>query len=339
MGLDIADIVAAEPRELADFRGRAVAIDAYNALYQFLSSIRQPDGTQLMSPEGKVTSHLAGLIYRNSSLLEVGVRPVYVFDGKPHPLKSSTISERRSRREAAEVEWREALEAGDMEKARTKAQQSTRLTGDMVQESADLLGLLGIPCIMAPGEGEAQASHMAARGDVWAAASQDYDSILFGSPRLIRNMTLSGRRKVPRRDIYVTIRPEMIEAERALAQLGMTREQLVDLGILMGTDFNEGVRGIGPKKGMKLVKELGDAKAVMAAKGYDIPSIDAVREIFLKPNVTDAYELKWKSPDVAGIVAFLCDRRGFSHQRIEATVGKIAAAKSASAQKSIDAWF
>jgi flap endonuclease-1 len=152
-------------------------------------------------------------------------------------------------------------------------------------------------------------------------------------------MTLSGRRKVPRRDIYVTVRPEIIESEKALAQLGMTREQLVDLGILMGTDFNEGVHGIGPKKGMKLVKELGDAKAVMAAKGYDIPSLDAVREIFLKPVVTDAYELKWRSPDVAGIVRFLCEKRGFSQQRIEATVGKIAAAKSASAQKSIDAWF
>ncbi|MEW5936209.1 MAG: flap endonuclease-1 [Candidatus Thermoplasmatota archaeon] len=338
MGLDIKGIVEGEPRELSDFKGRRIAIDAYNALYQFLSSIRQPDGTHLLSPDGKVTSHLAGLLYRSTSLAEAGMWAVYVFDGEPHPLKSSTIEGRRQRRQEAEAEWHAALEEGDMERARTKAMQSTRLTSAMVEEAVALLDALGIPHVHAPGEGEAQASHMASKGDVWAAASQDYDSLLFGTPRLVRNLTISGRRKVPRRNIYVSVQPEMVESKGVLDALGITREQLVDLGILVGTDFNAGLKAIGPKKALKMIREFGSAEKVLSARGYEIPALDTVRELFLHPQVTDDYILRWRPPDRNRVLEFLCEARGFSKTRVEAAVEKIAAVERTGAQKSLDAW-
>ncbi|MDD4307354.1 MAG: flap endonuclease-1, partial [Thermoplasmata archaeon] len=260
MGIDLSDIVEPRPAALKDFKGRAVAIDGYNALYQFLSSIRQADGTPLMDSKGRITSHLSGTFQRTANLLEQGIRPVYVFDGAPNPMKAQTLRERRQRKEKAQAEWDEALEAGDMEVARMKAQQTSRLTKDMAQQAKDLLEYMGVPCVDAPQDGEAQASYMAAKGDVFAAASQDYDSLLFGAPVLVRNMTLSGRRKMPRRNVYVDVVPETLKLSEVLGALGITREQLVDIGVLMGTDFNDGVRGIGPKKGLKLIAEFGSGE-------------------------------------------------------------------------------
>jgi len=339
MGIDLSDIVEPRPCALKDLKGRAIAIDGYNALYQFLSSIRQVDGTPLTDSKGRITSHLSGTFHRTANLLESGIRPVYVFDGKPNVFKAQTLNERRQRKEIAKAQWDEALEAGDMETARIKAQQTSRLTKDMVAQAQTLLGHMGVPCVNAPEEGEAQASHMARSGVVYAAASQDYDSLLFGAPVLVRNLTLSGRRKMPRRNVYVDVVPEMLKLEEVLATLGITREQLVDMGVLMGTDFNAGVKGIGPKKALKLIKEFGSGEEAIRAKDLDVPGFANIREIFLKPAVKDVDAQEWGKLDRAAVEQMLVGDFEFSAQRLQATLDKIEAGQRTRAQKSLDTWF
>ncbi|MFQ5838540.1 MAG: flap endonuclease-1 [Thermoplasmata archaeon] len=339
MGIDLADLLTYEVRRLEDFRGKVVAIDAYNALYQFLSIIRQPDGTPLMDRYGRVTSHLTGLLYRTSNMLHKGILPAYVFDGPPHPLKRGVVQGRIETRVRAEAEWKEALEEGDMERARMKAQQAIRLTDDMVESSRQLLSLMGVPMAQAPRDGEAQASYMAHKGKVWATGSQDYDSILYGSPRLVKNLAISGRRKLPRKQQYVEIDIELIGLEENLRRMEITREQLVDMAVLMGTDFNEGVRGIGPKKSLALIKRYGDLEAVMAAEGHSIEDFEEVRQIFLHPEVTDDYHLDWKEPDEEGIKDFLCGEFDFSQERVHSAIQKIRDGLSARGQSSLDKWF
>ncbi|MEM4699328.1 MAG: flap endonuclease-1 [Candidatus Nezhaarchaeales archaeon] len=319
MGVDLRDIVPRKEVTLEELSGRAIAIDAYNALYQFLAIIRQPDGTLLMDGRGRVTSHLSGLFYRTVNLLELGIKPVYVFDGKPPEVKELEILRRRLHKEEAERKYEEALAKGDIRTARIYAQQTGRLTDEMVEEAKQLLDALGVPWVQAPSEGEAQAAYMASRGDVYAAASQDYDSLLFGAPRLVRNVTITGRRKLPRKDVYIDIKPELIELGQLLRELGLTREQLVDVGILIGTDYNpEGIKGIGPKKAVKLIKEYGRLERVLDALGEDkVPfDIDEIRRIFLSPSLTSNYVLEWREPSREEVVRFLCRERDFSEDRV-----------------------
>jgi flap endonuclease-1 len=339
MGLNLSDVVTLEPRRLEDFSGKVLAIDAFNTLYQFLAIIRQPNGTPLMDRQGRVTSHLSGIIYRTSNFVEAGIKPVFVFDGEPPRLKARTLQSRGEIKRRAEREWREAVEIGDLATARTKAMQTSRLTGEMVEQSKRLLDLLGIPTVQAPGEGEAQASAMARDGTAYAAASQDFDALLFGSPRLVKNLAISGRRKLPRKEVYVEVHPEEISLEATLANLGITREQLVDMGLLMGTDFNEGVKGIGPKKALALIKKHGSLEGALQELGVDIESKDEVRKIFLYPNVLDHVELVFRDPDPDGVRRMLCEEFDFSPDRINAALEKFGVARSEQQQRSLDSWF
>jgi flap endonuclease-1 len=339
MGLNLSDVVTLEPRQLEDFSGKILAIDAFNTLYQFLAIIRQPNGTPLMDRQGRVTSHLSGLVYRTSNFVEAGIKPAFVFDGEPPRLKARTLQSRGEVKRRAEREWREAVEIGDLATARTKAMQTSRLTDEMVDQSKRLLDLLGIPTIQAPGEGEAQASAMARDGTAYAAASQDFDALLFGSPRLVKNLAISGRRKLPRKEVYVEVHPEEISLEATLANLGITREQLVDMGLLMGTDFNEGVKGIGPKKALALIKKHGSLEGALQELGVDIESKDEVRKIFLYPNVLDHVELVFRDPDPNGVRRMLCDEFDFSPDRIVAALEKFGVARSEQQQRSLDSWF
>ncbi len=339
MGIILSDIVTPEARTLEDFSGKVLAIDAFNTLYQFLAIIRQPDGTPLMDTEGRVTSHLSGLIYRLSNFVAAGIRPIFVFDGEPPRLKARTIHERVEVKVRAEREWKEAVEIGDLATARTKAMQTSRLTRDMVEQAKRLLGLLGIPIVQAPGEGEAQASAMAREGSAYAAASQDYDSLLFGSPRLVKNLAITGRRKLPRKEVYVDVQPEEIGLEATLAALGLTREQLVDMALLIGTDFNEGVKGIGPKKALALIRKHGSLEPALADLKVDIESKDEVRRIFLEPRVVAGIAAEFRDPDPDGVRAMLCGEFAFSRDRIDQALAKFAAARGQQKQRSLDTWF
>ena len=319
-----------------------MAVDAYNTIFQFLSIIRQPDGRPLSDDQGRVTSHLSGLLYRTSNLIENGIEPSFVFDGKPNELKSGTIEERIARREKAKIEYEQALAEGDMKKAFSKAQQTSRMTPEILSTSKELLTLMGIPVVQAPSDGEAQGAYMCAKGDVYASASQDFDSLLFGAPLLVRNLTVSGRRKVPGKSIYKTVTPEVIDSERMLRDLGITREQLVDVCIMIGTDFNPGVPGIGPKKGLKLIQKHGTLESVIEANGYDIPGYDDVREIFLNGPRSDDYEIRPREADTEGVLRMMTDY-GFSEDRVRTVLNKMESARKAESdrkkQRSLDAWF
>ena len=335
MGVDLGDVVLKEKRKLGDFKGRIIAIDAYNALYQFISIIRQPDGTPLTDSNDRVTSHLTGLLYRTANLVEAGIKLVYVFDGKPSPLKMTTVEGRSNIRNKAAEEWKKALEEGDIEKARTKAMQSSRLTPGMVDESKQLLDMLGVPFVQALSEGEAQASCMAKKGEVYAVGSQDFDVLLFNAPWLIRNLTVTGRRKLPRKNVYVNVEPEEIRTENVLKHLDVTIEQFVDIGILVGTDFNEGIKGVGPKTALKLIKEHKNLENVLRNIGEEIRDYDEVRKIFLEPRVTDDYEIEWKNADENRVKEFLCEMHDFSVSRVENALKKF----QIKTQKSLEEWF
>ncbi len=339
MGVNISDIIVAQEIRMSELKGKIVAIDAYNALYQFLSIIRQPDGTPLRDSKGRVTSHLSGLLYRTANYLAEGIKPVYVFDGRPPDLKMRTIEERMKIRMEAWEKWEEALKRGEVEEARIMAQQASYLTRDMVSEAKKLLDCMGVPWIQAPGEGEAQAAYMAMKGDAYASASQDFDSLLFGTPRLIRNLAITGKRKLPRKRVYVDVKPEMILLDENLRNLGITREQLVDIGILVGTDYNEGVKGIGPKTALKLIKKHGTLEEVMKVKGIEMENYEKIRKIFLEPSVTDDYMLQWRAVDEDALLSFLCDEHNFSRERVLSAVEKMKLFRKYREQRSLDAWF
>lgn len=327
MGVKFSDIVEAEKIEFKYLENRSVAIDAYNTLYQFLSGIRQRDGTPLMDSNGNVTSHLSGILYRTSSIAEKGIKPIFVFDGKHSDFKSDTVEKRREIREESEKEWKKALEEGDEEKARKFAMRSSKLSSYIIESSKQLLELLGIPYVQASCEGEAQAAYMVKNGDAWAVASQDYDCLLFGSPRTVRNMTLSGGFS----------KLEFMELNKVLNNLDLTREQLIDVAILVGTDFNPGVKGIGAKTGIKLIRE-NTLEEILKNKGIE-PSvdIDVLRNIFLSHDVNKDYDIKWKKVNHDGLIDFMCDEHDFSQNRVVNSAEKLK--KLSSSQRSLEDWF
>jgi len=338
MGVDISDLIEAKKVSLEDLTGRSIAIDAFNTLYQFLSMIRQRDGTPLMDRDGRVTSHLSGLFFRSAALLEIGVRPVYVFDGEPPELKQKTLQARHEAKVQAEKEWKAAVEKGDLKRALSKATRTARLTDDMIEDSIELLEAMGIPWIMAPSEGEAQMSHMVIKGDAWAGASQDFDALLFGTPRLVRNLTLAGKRRLPSGK-SVDVSPEILALSDVLSALKLTREQLVDMAILIGTDFNEGIRGIGPKKSYALIQKHGSLEGVEKAGALEVPAeYREVREIFLKPDVIDDYKIEWGRVNDEGVRKVMCDKHSFGVDRIDKVLSEIAAKQNVAAQRSLDGW-
>jgi flap endonuclease-1 len=326
MGVDLGTLFKKETYSLNDFKNRVITIDAYNVMHQFLSSIRQRDGTPLKDSSGRITSHLSGLFYRTSNLIDARIKPIYVFDGKPHPMKEQIIKQRNDRRKRAEEEWKKALARGDTKTAYVKAQQTSRVTSDLVNQSKKLLDALGIPWVQAPSEGEAQASYMAKKEGYFAVGSQDFDCLLFGTPILVRNLTSSDRRKLPNKQAYVKIGPELIHLNQGLKILGLKQKQLVDMAILIGTDFNPGVYGIGPKKSLLLIKKNGNVENVLATIGQsEAPSfseIEEIRKIFLKPLVSDEYHIEWKGPDMEQVKKILCDRHHFSEDRVSSVLEK-----------------
>jgi flap endonuclease-1 len=336
MGVDFGDLLHREKTEIKDLSGKWVAIDAFNTLYQFLSIIRQKDGTPLMDSQGRVTSHLSGLLYRTTSLIEAGVKVAFVFDGVPPSFKAETLAQRSEAREKAEAAWQEAKAAG--RDGFKYAQAASRINSEILQDGKRLISAMGLPVIVAPSEGEAQAAHMAARGDVELAGSQDYDSLLFGAPHVVRNLAITGKRKLPRKNIYVDVEPEIIHLEDELALLGITRRQLVEMGIMCGTDYNAGLTRVGPKTALKLIREKGDLEGVLSEQVEKIESYAQIREFFLHPDVTDDYDVKMKKPSMDEIVTFLVDERDFDLERVEKTAGRLEEVYR-SGQSTLDRWF
>ncbi len=340
MGLDLKPILQREKTKLESFTSKVIAIDAYNAIYQFLAIIRGPDGQHLTDSNGRVTSHLSGLFYRNINFLSLGIKPIYVFDGRPPSLKSAEIERRRQIKKEATIKYEKAIFEGNLEEAKKFAQQTTAMRDGMVDESKHLLDLFGIPHIQAPSEGEATAAHLTISGKAHATASQDFDSILFGAKKLVRNFTNSGRRKLPNRNTYIDIEPEIIDLQKNLDELKVTREQLVDIGILIGTDFNpDGFERIGPKTALKMIKEHGRLEDVPQIQ-EQLGKIDykQIRKIFLKSEVTPVNDIIFKEVDSDSVINYLVKERNFSQERVETALNRLKKTIEKKSQ-TLEQWF
>lgn len=327
MGVKLKDIVEPESITFKDLEGRVVSIDAFNTLYQFLSTIRQRDGRPLTDENGNVTSHLSGILYRNSSMIEKDIKPIYIFDGQAPELKSETQAKRREVREESEKIFKEALKAGDTEKARKYAMRSSKLSPEIIESSKKLLTLMGIPYVEAKGEGEAQAAYLVANGDAYAVASQDYDCLLFGAKRVVRNLAVNSNLG----------NLEYYQLDKVLKQLNITREELVDMGILIGTDFCDGMKGVGAKTALKLARKGQLKEKIAELQKESTHDLDEVRDIFLKHNVNTDYKIDWGKPDKDKLIEFMCYEHGFSVERVTKASERLKNLNSS--QGSLDAWF
>jgi flap endonuclease-1 len=340
MGIDLKSILTTCPIKSSDLSDKIIAVDAYNTIYQFLAIIRGPTGESLTNNKGEITSHLSGLFYRNINFLAENIKLVYIFDGKPHSLKTKEISRRKEMKQKAIEKYQEALEEGRLEDAKKYSQGTVILTDKIIEQSKLILKLLGIPVIQAPSEGEATASILTKDGMAYACASQDYDSLLFGAKRLVRNLTISGKRKIPNINKYVNIEPEIIHQSQILESTKLTLEQLVDVAILIGTDFNPGgFPGIGPKTALKLIKENGTLEKIGKIKDKlnDIP-YQQIREIFINPINIPIDNIEFDNPNYKEILSFLCNTMDFSKERVESSLEKVKKNQEKRSQ-SLEHWF
>ncbi len=343
MGVDIGSILQKRETSLAELSGKKLAIDAFNTLYQFITIIRQPDGTPLMDSKGRMTSHLTGLFYRTCCLLEKGIKPVFVFDGKPSELKKRTLEERATAKKEAMAQMLEAMKKGEVERAGMLSQRTAKLESTQIEQSKELLDYLGVPWIQAPSEGEAQCAHMAKQGLVYAAASQDYDTLLFGTPLLVRNLTISGKKKLARRNITIEIKPEEIDLEGSLKQLGttMTREKLIWIGMLNGTDFNQGIYGIGPKKALKLAQEHQNFDSILKEIGKEM-DWQPVYQLFDSPPVIEVTEKELQQRGDAQrdkVIKMMVDEFEFSADRVENALKRAYKEPEDKNQSQLKKWF
>ena len=346
MGLNISEIIPRKEIEISDLKGKIVCVDAFNTLYQFLSSIRQPDGTPLMDNQKRITSHLSGIFYRNINLLSEGIKMVYVFDGIPPDLKEKIHKIRRGNRDLAEEKFKTAKDLDDLESMKRYSSQFLRLNEEIITESKELLEAMGIAVVQAPGEGEAEAAYIAkTKKEIYASVSQDYDSILFGAPKLIRNLTLARRRKTV--SGFVEIKPEMIELEKVLNALEINLDQLICLGILVGTDYNpRGIPGIGQKKALQIVKQFKQPVLIFESVEEKLLNLSEedkfdwkeIFQLFHKPNVINA-TFKFKKVDEKRIKEILVERHDFSQERVDKQIEKLREINEELKQKDLGKWF
>jgi flap endonuclease-1 len=343
MGVQISDIIPRKEIEIKDLKGKVVAIDAFNTLYQFLTTIRQPDGTSLMDKEGRITSHLSGLFYRNINLLQEGLKPVYVFDGEPPELKQAEIERRKDAKRMAEQKYDTAKSSEDTKGMGKYAGRFVKITDEIIEESKKLLEAMGIPVVQSPGEGEAEAATLARANKVWAAASQDYDALLYGTPLLIRNLTLARRRKTAA-GIYIDIKPEIIEFQDVLNKLQIDKDQLICLAILVGTDYNPGgVKGLGQKRALEIVQKykypVEIFKHVQENDRYEF--IFDWQEVFKQFHEYEASPksiIEFKEVDESKVKEILLSH-DFSESRIDSGLQKLRMIKESKKQKGLSEFF
>lgn len=345
MGVKINELVQNVKRTITfeNIFNKRIAIDAFNTIYQFLAIIRQRDGTPLMDYEGNVTSHLSGLFYRSINFIEHNIKPIYVFDGVPTELKLETIKERKKIKDDAKKKMVEAQEAEDFREAKKFAQQTSKLTTSMIEESKKLLENMGIPVFQASSEGEAQSAYLVEQGDAWACASQDYDTLLFGGERLVRNFAVSRSKKV--KDTTVTLDIEYVSLPKLLENLEITREQLVEMGILIGTDFFPGIHGIGQHKALDLIKKYKSIKNIVSEKvkvgkkeiQLDFELVEQVKNIFLTPDIRNNYpKIKFSKINYEKIKELLIEIHNFDNQRVENALDRLRKLDSSKTQISLD---
>ncbi|MBW2991892.1 flap endonuclease-1 [Candidatus Woesearchaeota archaeon] len=344
MGINFKDIIIKKEVSFNDLKDKILVIDSFNVLYQFLATIRQRDGTPLMDSKGRVTSHINGLFYRTTRMLQHNLKPCFVFDGKAPELKHREKERRQSLKQEAQKKYEQAKEKEDIAEMKKYAQRTSSLTKDMAEEAKELIKALGLPVIQAPSEGEAQAAHIVKKGDAFAVVSQDYDSLLSGAPKLIQNLTVSERKKLPGKLSFATIKPELIELEHNLNTLGIDNDQLIAVAMLVGTDYNiKGVKGIGPKNALKLVKQHGKDfdKLFEEVKFEENCGLEwtEVYYTFKKMPVIDDYKIEFKSIDEEKIKKLLVDKFDFSEERVQNQLNKLTKKLKSKQQKGLGEFF
>jgi flap endonuclease-1 len=345
MGTKITDLLQTKELSIEDLRGKIIVVDAFNQLYMFLSSIRQPDGSLLKDSHNNVTSHLNGLFYRFTKLMQFDIKFVFVFDGKAPELKLKERERRSALKHDAELKFEKAAEEENLEDMKKYASRTSKLTPEMIEDVKELIEALGCPIIQAPSEGEAQAAFLVKNKDAYASLSQDADSLLFGCPFVIKNLTLSGRKKLPNKLSYDSITPELISLKDTLTELDIDQDQLIVLAMLTGTDYNiGGIKGIGPKTALKLVKEYGSGMdnfdKLFRENGwnehFDYDWKD-VFNIIKHTKTTDDYKLHFKDVDDEKVVEVLCTKHDFNEERTRVVLEKLH--KRPVAQKGLGEYF
>ena len=338
MGVLLTPLIQKREMTLEELRGKSFAVDGFIVLHEFLALIRDRSGRPLTDEHGNVTSHLVGLAFRTTKLIsDYDMDLVFVFDGKPPALKREELVSRREARQKAETEYREAVERGDLQEAFSKAVMTGRLTKQGLDDAKHLLELLGIPWVQAPSEGEAQAAYMAQQGDVWASNSKDYDSLLFGTPRLVRFLSISSQEWLPIKGMVRRVLPELIQLDKFLSYHGITLEQLIDMGILIGTDFNTGVKGIGPKTALKLIRKHRKLENLPNDIKEKLPNtIEQIRDLYINPKVTSQYNTTRGKLQEDALYNFLCGERNFSTRRVQTVIYRMRNRKT---QKSLKDYF
>lgn len=346
MGLNIREIIPRREIEISELKDKIVCVDGFNALYQFLTTIRQPDGTPLMDFKKRITSHLSGIFYRNINLLSEGVRLIYVFDGKAPELKEKIYKKRKEARDLANEKYQEAKKEEDLEGMKRYGSQLLRLDDKMIEESKELLDAMGVLVVQAPSEGESEAAYLSRiKQEIFASVSQDYDSLLFGAKKLIRNLTVSRKKKTY--SGYIEIKPEIIELEKVLNSLEINLDQLICLGILVGTDYNpRGIPGIGQKKALDIVRKhkypfeifKSVEEQIMSLPEEDRFEWQDIFELFHKPNVKDV-ELNFPKINKEKIKKILVEEHDFSEERVDKQIDKLNETKEKNKQKALEKWF
>ena len=341
MGVNLKELVVKKEIELGSLSGKILVIDAYNNLYQYLTTIRARDGALLMDSGGQVTSHLVGLFSRTANLMQRGMKLAFVFDGKPPELKREERARRRSLKEEAKEKYEEAKKKGDTEEMRKYAARFSRLTPQMVEEAKKLVEGMGLPLVQAPSEGDAQTAHMVKKNDAYACVSQDFDSLIHGAPRVVRNLSITGKRKKHGTITSETVKPELIILEENLKHMRITQDQLIGLAMLVGTDYNPGgIKGIGPKTALKLVRKHRSLEKVFEEAGWEGEhSWKEIFDVIKNMPVTDKYELKWNRPDKKKVSELLCGKHDFSRERVEKTMDALLKNESQRKQQSLGSFI
>ncbi len=345
MGLQFKELIVKHDISIKDLHGKILAIDSMNMLYQFLTTIRAADGSVLTDKHGKVTSHLIGLFSRTTALMEEGLKLVFVFDGKPPAIKQKTWEKRTAVKTEAYLKLKEAEEAGNIEEMKKFASRTAVLTKEMIEDAQKVIRALGLPIVQAPSEGEAQTAFMVAKGSAYASISQDYDNLIFGCPRLIRNLSIAGKRKKTGTLGYQTVKPEVILLQEVLDNLGITKDQLIVVAILIGTDYNPGgIKGIGPKTALKLVKEYGTEHsrlfdAVEWRVHYPDLGWKEVFDTIKNMPVIEDYSLRWKSIDEKELLELLVKRHDFSEERVRTKIAALKEVQGKGEQKGLGGFF
>lgn len=321
MGLKIWELFPKQEIEIELLRGKILAVDTSSVLYQFLASIRQPDGTPLTDKKGNITSHLMGILTRTTNLISQGLKLCYIFDGKMPDLKIREIEQREHRKQLAEKKLKEAQKEENIEQMYKYSKQTSRLSKEIVEESKELIKALGLPVIQAVSEAEAQCAFMAEKGSVWATVSQDADALLYSTPRLIRNLTISQKRKLPFGG-HIQNKPELIELKKVLTELKINQDQLIIIALLTGTDYNEKVKGIGPKTALKLVHQYKDFDELFKEVKTEF-NWKQIYAVFKSMPIMKNYQLKWKEIDEEKVKKILVDKHDFAEERVNSMIQRV----------------